>query len=165
VLVLGAAAAVAFGSVLLQRVEPRMGSVPLTAWAMAGGAILLHGASLVVGESPGSVVGIGPATVVSLLVVGIPSTAVAYAIYFGLIDRVGPVRANLVAYAVPVFAALLGWLVLGSTASPWTVVGFLVVVVGFALVERDTVREEVGRLRRRARGTATSPTAAPPCDD
>ncbi|WP_152040045.1 DMT family transporter [Salinigranum salinum] len=165
VLVLGAAAAVAFGSVLLQRVEPRMGSVPLTAWAMVGGAVLLHGASLAVGESPGSVVGIGPATVASLLVVGIPSTAVAYAIYFGLIDRVGPVRANLVAYAVPVFAALLGWLVLGSTASPWTVVGFLVVVVGFALVERDTVREEIGRLRRRARGTAASPTAAPPCDD
>jgi drug/metabolite transporter (DMT)-like permease len=70
-----------------------------------------------------------------------------------------------VAYAVPVFAALFGWLTLGATVSPWTVVGFLVVVVGFALVERDTIRAEICRLRRRARGTATSPTAAPPCDD
>jgi drug/metabolite transporter (DMT)-like permease len=163
-LVLGAAAAVAFGSVLLRRLGPRMDSVALTAWAMAVGALLLHGVSLAAGESPGSVLHVGPATVASLLVVAIPSTAVAYTIYFGLIGRVGPVRANLIAYAVPVFAALFGWLTLGATVSPWTVVGFLVVVAGFALVERDTLREEFARARRRLLGTP-SPAAAPPCDD
>jgi drug/metabolite transporter (DMT)-like permease len=163
-LVFGAAGAVAFGSVLLQRLGPRMDSVPLTAWAMAAGALALHGVSLAAGESIGRVAGIGPTTVASLLVVAIPSTAVAYAIYFGLIGRVGPVRANLVAYAVPVFAALFGWLTLGATVSPWTVVGFLVVVAGFALVERDTIRAEICRLRRRTRG-AEAATAAPPCDD
>lgn len=172
-LVLGAAGAVALGSVLLQRVRPRMDSVPLTAWAMAAGAILLHTASLAVGESPASVVGVGPTTVASLLVVAIPSTAVAYAIYFGLIGRVGPVRANLVAYVVPVFAALLGWLLLGAAVSPWTGVGFLVVVAGFALIERDTIRMEITRFRRRGRETPSTPSAEPPstqsaeppCDD
>jgi hypothetical protein len=48
--------------------------------------------------------------------------------------------------------------------SSWTVVGFLVVVTGFALVERDTIRAEICRLRRRTRG-AEAATAAPPCDD
>ena len=163
-LVLGAAAAVAFGSVLLQRLRPRMDSVPLTAWAMAVGALLLHGVSLAAGEPLGSVLDVGPTTVASLLVVAVPSTAVAYTIYFGLIERVGPVRANLVAYAVPVFAALLGWATLGATVSPWTVVGFLVVVTGFALVERDTLREELARARRRVRGKPSA-AAAPPCDD
>lgn len=161
-LVLGAAAAVAVGSVLLRRVGPRMESVALTAWAMAGGAVLLHVVSLAAGESPATALGVGPATVASVVALAIPSTAVAYAIYFGLIDRVGPVRANLVAYVAPVFAALTGWLVLGAAVSPWTVVGFAVVVAGFALIERQTLAAEVRRVRERRRET---PTATPPCDD
>ena len=106
---------------------------------------------------------IGPATVASLFVVAVPSTAVAYAIHFGLIERAGPVRANMVAYAVPVFAALLGWLLLGAPVSRWTMIGFPVVVTGFTLVERETLRRELCRLRRRT--TDQTPSAAPPCDD
>ncbi|RLM95143.1 DMT family transporter [Haloarcula sp. Atlit-7R] len=162
-LVLGAAAAVALGSVLLQRVSPQMDSTPLTAWAMAVGAVLLHIASLLVGEPPTAVIGIGPATIASIVAVGIPSTAVAYAIYFGLIKRIGPVRANLVAYVVPIFAALMGWVLLGSSVSLWTFVGFLVVVAGFALIERVTIRMELRRLYRRFEDTA--PKQTPPCDD
>jgi drug/metabolite transporter (DMT)-like permease len=171
VLVLGAAGAVALGSVLLQRVDPRMGSVPLTAWAMAAGAVVLHGVSLAAGESPASVAGIGPTTAASLLVVAIPSTAVAYAIHFGLLERLGSVRANLVAYVVPVFAALTGWLLLGTAVSGWTVVGFLVVVAGFGLLEGSTLRAEARRLRNRNRNRGRSrdaeptPTTRPPCDD
>lgn len=164
-LVLGAAAAVALGSVLLQRLGPDMDSVPLTAWGMAAGAVVLHAVSLAVGEAPTSVLGIGPATGVSLLVIGLPSTAVAYAIHFGLLERIGPVRANLVAYVVPVFAALTGWLFLGAAVSRWTIVGFLVVVAGFALIERTTLGNEIRRLRRRLRDPEPRPCAAPPCDD
>ncbi|MDS0222749.1 EamA family transporter [Haloarcula sp. S1AR25-5A] len=163
-LVLGAAAAVALGSVLLQRVSPGMDSTPLTAWAMAVGAVLLHTASLLIGEPPTAVIGIGPETIASILAVGIPSTAVAYAIYFGLIKRIGPVRANLVAYVVPIFAALMGWVLLGSAVSLWTFVGFLVVVAGFVLIERETLRAELRRLYRRLDGTALS-SQTPPCDD
>jgi len=153
VLVLGAAAAVALGSVLLRRVQPRMNSVSLTAWAMAAGAGLLHAASAGLGERPVGLATLEPVTVASVLVVGIPSTALAYAIYFGLIGRIGPVRANLVAYMVPVFAAVSGWVLLASPVSPWTAVGFLVVVAGFGLVERETLGAEVERLRRRLRGS------------
>ena len=148
VLVLGAATAVAAGSVLLERVRPRIGYLPLTAWAMAVGAALLHGLSLVSGEPQASVTGIGPRAVMSLLVVGIPATAVAYAIRFDLLERLGSVRANLVAYVVPIAAALTGWLVLGAGLSVSTVLGFLIVVAGFGLVERQTLRYEVCRLRR-----------------
>ncbi|MFB6298461.1 MAG: DMT family transporter [Salinirussus sp.] len=189
-LVLGAAGAVALGSVLLKRIDPRMASVPLTAWGMVVGAVLLHGVSLAAGESPASVAGIGPATAASVLAIGIPSTAVAYAVHFGLIDRAGPVRANLVAYVVPVFAALTGWLLLGTAVSTLTVVGFLIVVAGFGLVERGLIGRELRRLRNVLRpeygagsdrpsgpDPATAPAgepepepdptpcAAPPCDD
>ena len=77
-------------------------------------------------------------------------------------------RANLVAYVVPVFAALLGWLLLGAGVSLVTVAGFLVVVAGFALVERNTLRREVCRLRRRRLPDPPSERATEtpyPCDD
>jgi len=169
-LVLGAATAVAVGSVLLKRLEPQMGRLPLTAWAMAVGAVLLHGLSLAGGEPLVSVVGIGPLTVASLLVVGIPSTAVAYAVHFGLLERIGPVRANLVAYVVPITAAVAGWLFLQAGLSAGTVAGFLVVVAGFALVERATLRGELCRLRRwrhRRRAPEQARNDGPqwPCDD
>jgi drug/metabolite transporter (DMT)-like permease len=150
-LVLGAAAAVALGSVLLQRVGVDMESTPMTAWAMGVGAILLHLLSFAIGETQTTVLAAGAATVWSVVLVAIPSTAVAYAIYFGLIERAGPVRTNLVAYVVPVFAALIGWVLLGAAVSAWTAVGFVVVVAGFALVERDTLRGELRRVRRRVR--------------
>jgi len=148
-LVLGAAVAVALGSVWLRRVNTPRASLPLTAWAMAVGAVLLHAVSVGLGDSQTALLDASPVTVWSVVVVGLPSTAVAYTIYFALIKRLGPVRVNLVAYVVPVFAALTGWLVLGSTVSVWTVVGFVIVVVGFVLVERETLRAELRRLRRR----------------
>jgi drug/metabolite transporter (DMT)-like permease len=164
-LVMGAAAAVALGSVLLQRVRPQVASTALTGWGMAVGAVLLHGVSLAAGEPQTSVVGITPLTVLSLFAIGIPSTAVAYAIHFGLLARVGPVRTNLVAYVVPVFAALAGWALLGAAVSVWTVVGFVVVVTGFAVVERDTLRPELVRLRDGRGKREHTPSVAPPSDD
>ncbi len=167
-LVLGAATAVAAGSVLLERVRPRMDALPLTAWAMAVGAGLLHVLSLALGEPQGGITGVGLRTVVSLLVVAIPATAVAYAIRFDLLERLGSVRANLVAYAVPIAAALTGWLVLGAGLAASTVVGFLVVVAGFGLVERQAIRHELCRLRRwhdHRHEPTPARTDSWPCDD
>jgi len=162
VFVLGAAAAVALGSVLLRRVEPTLTSLAVTAWAMAAGAVILHVGSLAVGEPQPNPLGLDSVTTLSVLSLGLPSTAVAYAIYFSLIKEVGPVRTNLVAYAVPIVAALSGWLVLGSTVSGWTGVGFLVVMAGFVCIEWQVVRTEVTRLRRRF-GTPASDSAD--CDN
>lgn len=164
-LVLGAAAAVALGSVLLQRRSFQIETVPLTAWAMAAGGVVLHAISLAAGESPASVGGIGPSTVASLLLLAIPGTAVAYAIQFALLERIGPVRTNLVSYVTPVFAALLGWLLLGAAVSGWTAIGFLVVVAGFVVVERTALRHEIRRLQWPEHESNSTPSSAPPCDD
>lgn len=145
--VLAAAASVAVGSVLLRRVANPLASVPTTAWAMAVGAGVLHLASLATGEP---VVTTATAPVMgAVLVVGVVSTAFAYPIYFGLIRTIGPVRANLVAYLVPVVAAVTGWLLLGEPVTLATGLGFLVVLAGVALLERDVIVAELGRLRGR----------------
>jgi drug/metabolite transporter (DMT)-like permease len=143
--VLAAAAVIAFGSVLTRRIEARMDSIPLTAWSMALGAILLHGWSLAIGESVAGTTPTPP-VVLAVLVVAIPSTAAAYPIYFTLIRRIGPVRANLVAYVVPIVAALSGWVLLREPVTVATAVGFCVVVAGVALLERRVVAAELARL-------------------
>jgi hypothetical protein len=43
---------------------------------------------------------------------------------------------------------MTGWLVLGAGLSVGTVLGLLVIVAGFGLVERQILRYEVRRLRR-----------------
>jgi drug/metabolite transporter (DMT)-like permease len=145
-LVLAAAAAIALGSVVLRRLDATIDSVPLTVWAMALGALLLHATSGGVGEPLPTT--LSPSTALALLVVAIPATAVAYPIYFTLVRRIGPVRTNLVAYVVPVVAALTGWLLLDEPVTLATAVGFCIVVAGVALLERRVVAAELARLRR-----------------
>jgi len=152
--VLGAAVVVALGSVLLRRVESTIDSVPMTAWAMALGAGLLHLASVAAGESlaPGTWSG---TVLLAILSLGLFSTAMAYPIYFALIRRIGPVRTNLVAYLVPVVAALTGWVLLDEAVTLATVAGFVVVVAGVVLLERRVIREEVERAYDALAGDGT----------
>jgi len=147
--VLAAAATIALGSVLMRRIDATMASIPLTAWAMGLGAALLHGWSVAAGETAAAARA-EPTTTLALavLVVAIPSTAVAYPIYFVLIRRIGPVRTNLVAYVVPIVAAFTGWLLLGEPVTLATAVGFCIVVAGVCLLERHVVAEELRRATR-----------------
>jgi len=96
-----------------------------------------------------------PATVLAVAYVGLFSTAVAFPSYVALIGRVGATRANLTAYAVPVVAAVASTVILGESVAPTTVLGFLVVAAGFALVESGTLAAEVRGLFGR-----TAPTSA-----
>jgi drug/metabolite transporter (DMT)-like permease len=144
--VLGAAAGIAAGSVLLRRIDPPLGSLPMAAWSMALGAVLLHVCSLAIGEP---IVTDGSRTVVfAVLLVALPSTAFAYPIYYHLLGTIGPVRTNLVGYVVPIVAALIGLLVLHQPVNLATVVGFFIVLAGVSLLEREILAEEITRLRR-----------------
>lgn len=136
-LVAVAAVCVALGSVLLRRIQPTMPTLALTGWSMALAAPAVHGVSVGLGESLS--VTWTPAAVAAVLYVGLLGTAAAYPAYYALIDTVGPVRANLIAYAMPVVAALTGWAVLGETVAPTTALGFVVVFAGFAVVQRQAL--------------------------
>ncbi|NIC00772.1 DMT family transporter [Halobacterium sp. R2-5] len=151
-LVLGAAAAVALGSVVMRRVDATIESIPLTTWAMVGGAGLLHAASLGLGESVSGAL-VTPTVVYATLVLGVLSTALAYPVFFTLIRDVGPVRANLVAYVVPIFAAITAWLLFGDGVSLTTAAGFVIVVAGVALLQREVVADELSRAYRRFAAT------------
>jgi len=80
---------------------------------------------------------------VSLIALAVLCTAVAFIVFFALIDRVGPVRAPLFTYVNPVVAIVLGVIVLSEPITPGLVLGFPLVVAGCWLAATG------GRLRAR----------------
>lgn len=69
----------------------------------------------------------------SLVVVGVVCTGIAYVLYFRLIEQAGPARALAVTFVVPVFAVFYGVLFLGESVTGWMLLCGLVIVCGTAL--------------------------------
>ncbi|MBO4248353.1 EamA family transporter [Halomicrobium sp. IBSBa] len=145
--VLLAALSIALGSVLLQRVDSGLGTEGLVAWSNGVGAVLLHAISRALpNESLGGMT-LTAESVVAIVYLAVFASVIGYFVYFRLLDRLGAIQINLVSYATPVFAAVTGWLLLEETIDATTVTGFLVVLVGFLLLKRDAIREELAALR------------------
>ncbi|WP_408597921.1 DMT family transporter [Limnohabitans sp.] len=64
---------------------------------------------------------------------GLLCTALAYWLYFRLISRTGPARALTVTYLIPVFANVIGIVLLDEVITHWMLLGGLVVIMGTAL--------------------------------
>ena len=144
-LVFGAATAFALGSVLTRRIDAQLPIETMEAWSMLGGALLMHAVSLALGESLADVT-LSVEGLLALAYLSIAASALGFLIYFDLLDRLGAVEINLVSYVAPVFAALAGWLVLDERLSAATAGGFALIFVGFLLVKREAIREELPRL-------------------
>jgi len=148
VIVLAGAVSLAIGTVLIRRADSSLSSTVRTAWALPVSAVMLHALSIGAGESTaaaewtlGAVVAVG--------YLGVFAGAVAYILYFGLLDEVGATQSSLVFYASPIVATLGGWLLLGEALSATTVAGFGVVLVGFGIIGHESltpvVRRAIGR--------------------
>lgn len=66
----------------------------------------------------------------SLLLLAVLCTALAFLGFFALIRQVGPVRAPLFTYVNPIVAIALGIIILGEPLTPALVIGFPVVLAG-----------------------------------
>jgi drug/metabolite transporter (DMT)-like permease len=140
----------ALGTVVIRAVDTTLSSTVRTAWALPASAVVTHTLSLLSGESAGAITWT-PTAVAALVYVGVFAGALAYIAYFGLLDAVGPIRGNLVFYAVPVVTTLGGAALLGESVSSATVLGFLTIFAGFAVLASEPITAElVPRLRRLA---------------
>jgi drug/metabolite transporter (DMT)-like permease len=149
------AATGALGTVLIRWADTTLSSTVRTAWGLPLSALLTHAMSALAGESVAAIAWT-PAAVAALAYVGILAGAVAYFAYFDLIDDVGAVRANLVFYAVPVVAALGGWVLLGETITLLTVAGFVTIAGGFALIASESAGVDLPRVVDAVREAATA---------
>ncbi|MFB6071173.1 MAG: DMT family transporter [Halanaeroarchaeum sp.] len=150
-LVFLAAVSFSLGSVLTKVLDASLPIETMEAWSMVIGALVMHLASVGLGEDPGSVA-VTPTAIASLAYLSIAASAVGFLIYFDLLDRLGPIEINLVSYVAPVFAALSGWVFLGELLTVRTVVGFAIIFAGFWLLKREELERELSRLRRSAFG-------------
>ena len=142
-----AAASFALGSVLTRRFDDDLPIETMEAWSMVIGAIVLHGASVGIGESLATVQ-LTTDALLALAYLSLVASAAGFLIYFDLLERLGPIEINLVSYGAPVVAALTGLLVLDERPTAATVVGFVLILCGFALLKRQALRGEVKRLRK-----------------
>jgi drug/metabolite transporter (DMT)-like permease len=152
-LVFGAVLCFSFGSVLTRWLDAGLPIETMEAYAMVGGALLMHAVSLAIGESPAVAVDAltGPEALAGLAAMGylsLVASAAGFLIYFDLLDRLGPIEINLVSYVAPIFAALTGFAVLGEVVDLLRAAGFCVILVGFALLKRRELRRELPALRR-----------------
>ena len=145
-LVFAAALSFAFGSVLTRRIPAELPIETMEAWSMVGGALLMHGVSVALGESPRTIE-VTPAGIAALAYLSIAASAVGFLIYFDLLDRLGPIEINLVSYVAPVFAAISGALLLDESIDVATVAGFVLIFAGFVLLKRRALAAEWPRVR------------------
>ena len=145
-LIVAAAGSFALGAVLTRWIDSDLPVEAMEAWSMLLGALLMHVVSAGLGESIGDVPVTLP-TIASLGYLSVLASALGFLIYFDLLDRLGPIEINLVSYVAPVFAAISGWLVLDEVVTVGTVAGFLLIIVGFALLKRRAIATELDRIR------------------
>lgn len=142
--VFGSAVAWVLGAVTTREDDATLRPLAMQAWMALVGAASLHVAALALGQ------GVGDATATAeslgwLVYLAVVPGAGGFLLYFRLLDRLGPIQAGMLEYAIPPFAAAFGWLVLEETLAPGTVRGFLLVLVAFVLVKRRVLRAGLRR--------------------
>jgi len=83
----------------------------------------------------------------SVVALGVPGTALAYLLFFGLIANAGPAYASLVTYLIPPIALAYGAIFLGERFGATAFVGLALVLAGVAL-GTGAVRIASRRVRR-----------------
>ena len=145
-LILGQVASVSLGGVIVQRATPTLDRAALSGWSMAVGGVLLHGVSVTLGEP--LALPDAPIAWAAVAYLGVFATALAFFIYYTLLEVRGALETSLVAYLVPVVATVAGVFILDESITLLTVVGFAVVFLGFLLLKRHAVADLVNGARR-----------------
>ena len=143
--VLGAAFAYGFGAIFGRKFRA-MGlsaNVTATGQLMASCLILIPMASVV--DAPWSLPAPGIDTIAALVGLGSVSTALAYYLYFRILEKAGATNLVLVTFLIPVSALGLGIFILGEELLTQHVIGLLCIGIGLAAID--------GRLLDRVRGT------------
>jgi drug/metabolite transporter (DMT)-like permease len=112
--------------------QQRYGSVPVMARILTIAAVLT--APLGLWSVPGS--RFASSSLLATAAVGVLGTGIAFVLMGRLVGRVGPTRASIVAYLIPVVALLLGVLLRNDDVGPFAVAGVGLVVVGASLTTR-----------------------------
>jgi drug/metabolite transporter (DMT)-like permease len=142
VLILVATICYGFAFNIAAPLQQRYGSLPVMARILAIAAVLT--APFGLWSIPSSAF-TWPA-LAATTAVGVLGTGVAFVLMGRLVGRVGPTRASIVGYLIPVVALALGVLLRGDEVGPFAVLGVALVVVGAYLTSRREVASDADQL-------------------
>lgn len=126
------AIAYAVGPVIISRYLSDLPPMGVIAVALAACAIIY--APVAALQMPHAVPPVD--TLVSLAVLAVVCTALAFVLFFALIAEIGPVRATVFTYINPAVAAALGVIVLRENFTAGMAFGFVLVIAGSVLAAR-----------------------------
>ena len=124
----------AIGPAILSRWMSDLPGVGVVAVSLAGAALIYVPIVLLTGAWPTAVP--SGQVIVSIVVLAVICSALAFILLVALIAEAGPVRATAITYINPAVAILMGALVLGERITIWTILGFALVLAGSYLVTR-----------------------------
>lgn len=131
-----AAASYGFSAVIAHKYVHKVSHISASFGQMLAASIFLLPLSLVF-DRPFALHPSGPA-IASLVTLAILGTAIAYLLYYWLIEHTGATSTSLVTYIIPVSAIFLGAVVLNEHFD-WTVfAGLAAIIAGVGLVTRDS---------------------------
>jgi len=138
--VLGAALSYGFAGVFGRRFQ-RLGVDPIVTAAgqVTASTVILAPVALLV-DRPWTLEMPSPSTIASILALAILSTALAYILYFRILQRAGATNLLLVTFLIPVTAIALGALFLGERLSSAHALGVALIGLGLAAIDGRLVR-------------------------
>ncbi len=144
----GAAVVYGFGVVYARRFA-KLGVDPLvlSAGQLCASTALALPLALGLEQPWAAVHGLGATTWLAWLGLALPSTALAFVLYFRILAAAGATNAASVTFLVPLSAVLLGTLVLHERLAPSTLAGMLVIFMGLAVLDGRLVAAVRARTR------------------
>ncbi|MDS0478596.1 DMT family transporter [Natrinema sp. 1APR25-10V2] len=137
---------VQLGAVLVRRSGTSMPIPALTGWAMVLGGTVHVVLAVGIGESIANIQ-VTPLSVAMVVYLSVFIGAFGLVMYLVLMGEVGPLKANITTYLTPIVALVIGWILLGERIHPLTLVGFGIIVAGFALLESREISAEIVKYR------------------
>jgi drug/metabolite transporter (DMT)-like permease len=162
----------ALGPAILARWMSDLPGVGVVAVSLAGTAVVYVPFVLLTGGWP--TVWPSEAVIVSIVVLAVVCSALAFLLMVGLVAEIGPVKATTITYVNPAVAIVAGVVVLGERVTVWTIVGFVFVLAGSYLVTRrrrdllapegpeEASAEHGGSRGRLSAERSRTPAPAPP---
>jgi len=147
-IIIGAAGG-ALSVVLIKKYLSSIHPVTLSFYQMLQGIIFLYviGFSL---ESSREIV-LSPRVIFSVIYLGAVGSALAFALYYWLLQKWSAISLSLIIYIIPLVALLMDYLILSEVIHPRAVAGMFIIFSGIASVQldRDRLHKVINRLKRK----------------
>ncbi len=124
-------------------------AIAIAAGQLTASTLLMFPLMLII-DQPWQIAAPGTSAILAVLGLATISTALAYILFFRILDLAGPTNVSLVTFLIPVSATLLGWAFLSERLGLGELIGALLIGAGLAAMD--------GRLLPWLKGRATHKT-------